>query len=334
MRAEALKLQRDLAERGLGLVIAADWYDPRIMSMLHYFDDSTGQELHCGVGGANVPAINQLLRPFGVAFSSSVYSGSYNAAGRSIAHSSGSAIMKFPAGGQVLTVPLKHITAEAAASKSAMRLAQVAYVSTLGFVQLPALRAGWVLALSDSSCLDDSRPHHKWPAKRQCVSLLADSLTHILRAQPNASVAGGRSPLRLPMLGATRPLKEALAQPQMPSVALTWEQIEAFNSHSRVLGLAEGCKPGNKSCRLPLVGYPRWRRGGSPLESTAQPRSMPTAQVSRASVLGQDADPLPLELLLPVPVGLLGMAIALWCLTRRRRRKPPRGSVRPDPAPA
>eukprot|EP00966_Prymnesium_polylepis_P298219 6891182-Prymnesium_polylepis.2 len=120
----------------------------------------------------------------------------------------------------------------------------------------------------------------------------------------------------------------------MPSVALTWEQIEAFNSHSRVLGLAEGCKPGNKSCRLPLVGYPRWRRGGSPLESTAQPRSMPTAQVSRASVLGQDADPLPLELLLPVPVGLLGMAIALWCLTRRRRRKPPRGSVRPDPAPA
>jgi membrane-bound transcription factor site-1 protease len=117
MRNEAKKLHADVLERGLGLVIAADWHDWQVMADLYYRDDSARPEHYCATGGANVPAINRLLQPFGVSFVSAVYHGSYIVGGRRVGHYAGSAISTFPAGGLVNHVPLKHITAEAAMSK-------------------------------------------------------------------------------------------------------------------------------------------------------------------------------------------------------------------------
>jgi membrane-bound transcription factor site-1 protease len=37
---EAGKLRRDVRERGLGLVVAADWYSPALMASFDYRDDA------------------------------------------------------------------------------------------------------------------------------------------------------------------------------------------------------------------------------------------------------------------------------------------------------
>src|SRR6056297_2306939 len=37
---EAAKLRRDVRERGLGLVAAADWFSPAVMASLDYRDDA------------------------------------------------------------------------------------------------------------------------------------------------------------------------------------------------------------------------------------------------------------------------------------------------------
>lgn len=61
-------LRRAVREDGLALVVAADWYDPATMAGLAFFDDSTRAVWAPETGGANVPALNDLLEPFGFAF--------------------------------------------------------------------------------------------------------------------------------------------------------------------------------------------------------------------------------------------------------------------------
>ena len=64
--------------RGLNLVVVSDWYDPAMMAALYYEDEHAGEKHHCGSGGSNVPALNQLLAPLGIALrTDAVYSGAY-----------------------------------------------------------------------------------------------------------------------------------------------------------------------------------------------------------------------------------------------------------------
>ena len=101
------------------------------MSSLRYYDEGAARELFCGSGGANVPALNGLLAPFGIAFASAVFHGNYLVAGRTVSHNSGSALVRFPKGGQLLSVPLKLISAEAAASPQQAQVAPLAYTGEL-----------------------------------------------------------------------------------------------------------------------------------------------------------------------------------------------------------
>ena len=50
----------------------------------------------------------------------------------------------------------------------------------LGLHQPRGAAAGWVIAFGDSSCLDDSVPHAKWPAKKQCVAPMVELLSRTL----------------------------------------------------------------------------------------------------------------------------------------------------------
>jgi membrane-bound transcription factor site-1 protease len=52
----------------LGLAVFAEWYNVDTMVKMRFFDDNTRSWWTPVTGGANIPALNDLLAPFGIAF--------------------------------------------------------------------------------------------------------------------------------------------------------------------------------------------------------------------------------------------------------------------------
>ena len=50
----------------------ADWYNMEVMRKIKFYDENTRQWWMPDTGGANVPALNDLLAPWGIALSSEV----------------------------------------------------------------------------------------------------------------------------------------------------------------------------------------------------------------------------------------------------------------------
>ena len=50
-RREVRKLRDDVSRRGLGLLVASDWFNPRIIAELSYVDEAIGETKTCGAGG-------------------------------------------------------------------------------------------------------------------------------------------------------------------------------------------------------------------------------------------------------------------------------------------
>ena len=65
-----------------------------------------GSRCLAGAGGANLPALNELLAPFGVAFGDAVLEGPVQLGGDRLHYASGANIVRFPAGGTVHSAPL------------------------------------------------------------------------------------------------------------------------------------------------------------------------------------------------------------------------------------
>lgn len=98
---EIIKLETDIRKLGLGLIVFADWYNLEAMKKAKFFDDNTRSWWTPVTGGANVPALNDLLAPYGIAFGDIVLQGKVVIYGQSIKYASGVNIMKFPAGGHI-----------------------------------------------------------------------------------------------------------------------------------------------------------------------------------------------------------------------------------------
>ena len=101
-----LKLHRDVVEHDLSLIVIADWYDADVMNKIMFYDENTKNWWHPETGGANIPALNDLLQPFGMAFSSQIYHGHFGFQEHSAPYLSGSSIHAFPAGGHLFYQPM------------------------------------------------------------------------------------------------------------------------------------------------------------------------------------------------------------------------------------
>ncbi|CAI2731569.1 unnamed protein product [Schistosoma spindalis] len=93
---EAEKLFIDVTEKGLSLIVFADWYNTSVMQSLRFYDTNTRRLWTPDTGGSNLPALNELLRPFNIEFGDSVFSGNYVIGHRTVAYHSGSSLRKFP----------------------------------------------------------------------------------------------------------------------------------------------------------------------------------------------------------------------------------------------
>uniref|UniRef100_A0A182JD67 Membrane-bound transcription factor site-1 protease n=1 Tax=Anopheles atroparvus TaxID=41427 RepID=A0A182JD67_ANOAO len=95
---EIAKLREDVLERELGVIVFADWYNTSVMRKIKFYDENTRQWWMPDTGGANVPALNELLRGFGIALGDRVADGYFSMRNHRMYYASGANIVRFPVG--------------------------------------------------------------------------------------------------------------------------------------------------------------------------------------------------------------------------------------------
>lgn len=93
---ELAKLKDDIYNNDLSVIIFADWYNTTVMKKIKFYDENTRQWWIPDTGGANIPALNDLLRQYGIALSDFVAEGYYALGDHSMYFASGSTISMFP----------------------------------------------------------------------------------------------------------------------------------------------------------------------------------------------------------------------------------------------
>ncbi|XP_011631233.1 LOW QUALITY PROTEIN: membrane-bound transcription factor site-1 protease [Pogonomyrmex barbatus] len=104
---EVIKLKRDV-EDGLSVILFADWYNTAVMRKIKFYDENTRRWWIPETGGANIPAINDLLYPnWGVAFGDEVRNGQFILGQHApVTFASGTTLIRFPKDGVLLYVEL------------------------------------------------------------------------------------------------------------------------------------------------------------------------------------------------------------------------------------
>ncbi|XP_053670597.1 membrane-bound transcription factor site-1 protease [Anopheles nili] len=96
--AEITKLRDDVLERSLGVIVFADWYNTSVMRRIKFYDENTRQWWMPDTGGANVPALNELLRGFGIGLGDRVADGYFDMRDHRMYYASGANIVRWPTG--------------------------------------------------------------------------------------------------------------------------------------------------------------------------------------------------------------------------------------------
>ncbi|XP_055385918.1 membrane-bound transcription factor site-1 protease isoform X2 [Condylostylus longicornis] len=93
---EITKIKNDVYNLNLSIIVFADWYNTTVMKKIKFFDENTRQWWMPDTGGSNIPALNELLREFGIAFGDFVGEGYYALGDHSMYYASGANIIRFP----------------------------------------------------------------------------------------------------------------------------------------------------------------------------------------------------------------------------------------------
>uniref|UniRef100_A0A2M4AEG0 Membrane-bound transcription factor site-1 protease n=1 Tax=Anopheles triannulatus TaxID=58253 RepID=A0A2M4AEG0_9DIPT len=101
---EIVKLHRDVLEHELSVIVFADWYNTTVMRKIKFYDENTRQWWMPDTGGANVPALNELLAGFGIALGDRVADGYFDMRDHRMYYASGANIVRFPAGAGTIVV--------------------------------------------------------------------------------------------------------------------------------------------------------------------------------------------------------------------------------------
>lgn len=130
-----------------------DWYNLELVASLEFFDENTKQNWVPVTGGSNLPALNELLEPFGISYGHKVWSGTVRWAGRTFSMLSGTSILAFPEGGALF---LASLTDE---YLKLIQFQSVEQVVPIAASYRPSGTSGRIATLTDSSCVDDSHAH-------------------------------------------------------------------------------------------------------------------------------------------------------------------------------
>ena len=144
---EVAKLETDVKEKGMGLAIFADWYDLDTIRDMRFYDDNTRTWWEAVTGGAHVPGLNDLLRPFDAAFAGGAHKISIHAPdGTNFDMASGSALAAMPAGSHILFEKDQGSTKTSSGGKRVPEGIPVLGLASAG--------RGRIALYGDSNCLD------------------------------------------------------------------------------------------------------------------------------------------------------------------------------------
>nr|XP_002122807.1 membrane-bound transcription factor site-1 protease [Ciona intestinalis] len=150
---EISKLHKDLTEEGLSVVVFADWYNSSVMTKVKFYDENTRRWWMPETGGSNIPALNNLLHPYGAALSDRVSEGSFVVSSHEVYFASGTSILQFPPNSMILSKPLKDQGKEILSGFSSEMKESV---PILGLHKIPGGNGGKLVVYGDSNCIDDA----------------------------------------------------------------------------------------------------------------------------------------------------------------------------------
>ena len=153
---------QDVSERGLGLLLFPEWYSLDAMARMRFFDDNTRSWWTPATGGSNIPAVNDLAAPYGLAFGSTVLHGAVTVGAHKLAYASGTSVVRAPKGARLFGAQLQDTARAAATSPNAEKPARYDVLALLQH------GAGRVAAFGDSNCIDANH------ATSNCQPLLLD----------------------------------------------------------------------------------------------------------------------------------------------------------------
>lgn len=151
---EIEKVRDDVINTGLGLAVFAEWYNVDTMVKMRFFDDNTRSWWTPVTGGANIPALNDLLSSFGIAFGDKILNGDFTIDGEQSRYASGTNIARFPRGGYVHSFPFLD-TSESGATQNVL-LTSGSSTADSPILGLLELGEGRIAVYGDSNCLDSS----------------------------------------------------------------------------------------------------------------------------------------------------------------------------------
>uniref|UniRef100_A0AAR2LDS8 Membrane-bound transcription factor site-1 protease n=1 Tax=Pygocentrus nattereri TaxID=42514 RepID=A0AAR2LDS8_PYGNA len=195
---EITKLRRDI-DNGLSLIIFSDWYNTSVMRKVKFYDENTRQWWMPDTGGANIPALNDLISVWGMAFSDGLYEGDFTMADHDMYYASGCSIARFPEDGVVIAQTLKDQGLEVLKQETAV----VDNVPVLGLYQTPSEGGGRIALYGDSNCIDDS---HR---QKDCFWLLDALLQYTSYGVTPPSLLHSQNKVT-PPAGTDKPLPERL----------------------------------------------------------------------------------------------------------------------------
>ncbi|XP_059634967.1 subtilisin-like protease SBT6.1 isoform X2 [Cornus florida] len=150
---EIEKLRDDVINTGLGLAVFAEWYNVDTMVKMRFFDDNTRSWWTPVTGGANIPALNDLLAPFEIAFGDKILNGDFSINGEQSRYASGTDIVKFPGGGYLHSFPFLDSSESGATQNILSSSLTRADSPILGLLEMGK---GRIAVYGDSNCLDSS----------------------------------------------------------------------------------------------------------------------------------------------------------------------------------
>jgi hypothetical protein len=322
--AEQRKLETDITERGLSLLVLADWYNVDVMKKLRFQDQNTQQQWTPVTGGAHLPALNEFLEAFGVAFTTRVVRGLVTINGRTFDYMSGSTLGAFPKGAHVIT--LDNLIDQRVEFVDEQAFTEPEAHSIGGWFELPQPAGGRIMAFGDSSFLDASGR----PASREdkgahraywAVEDMLAFLTFELRADQILPLAGKVLPETLALMTeATTPRRFHMTSILRLSRVL----------HRKQSGESPVCAAHEYGSAKPALGRHDWeaarvRRLAAQHEEMNPPPYDPVL-VSR--ILGKKAPSRAARIVSSVSlpwvllsVGLLLLPIVLWYNARSQRQE-------------
>lgn len=169
---EISKLKKDYDQHGLSIIVFAEWYNVSVMKKVKFYDENTRQWWIPDTGGANIPALNDLLKPWNIAFGDQVYEGEFKLGPHhDMSYASGSSIIRFPAENSILLKRDLNDQSHEMLTNQVLKAKNVPVLGLLNvkpseFSQGDTTSTGRIAVYGDSNCLDSAH------IKKDCFWML------------------------------------------------------------------------------------------------------------------------------------------------------------------